>query len=140
MPSRHSRSGEEEFDPLTQVASEETLGERLMADLGAILAPEDMPIAEYLVQGLDDKGYLSTSIDEAAYELDVDERRVRNVLRQLQGLEKPVGIGARNLRECLLIQLDYLEQLGVEQPYARRSSPTTWSSWASTSSGGLRTS
>ena len=30
-----------------------------------------------------------------------------------------MGIGARNLRECLLIQLDYLEQLGVEQPYAR---------------------
>ena len=45
MPSG-TRSGEEEFDPLTQVASEETLGERLMADLGAILAPEDMPIAE----------------------------------------------------------------------------------------------
>ncbi len=118
LPNPALRSADDDFDPLTQVASEETLGERLTADLGAILAPDDMSIAEYLVGSLDDKGYLSTSIEEAAYDLDVDERRVRNVLRQLQGLE-PVGIGARNLRECLLIQLDYLEQLGTEQPYVR---------------------
>ena len=109
---------DEEFDPLTQVASEETLAEKLMAELGAVLDERDMPIAEYLVGSLDDKGYLSTSMDEAAYDLGVEEERVRAVLQQLQGLE-PVGIGARNLHECLLIQLDYLEQLGVQQPHAR---------------------
>jgi RNA polymerase sigma-54 factor len=109
---------DEEFDPLTQVASEETLAEKLIADLGAMLDEEDMGIAEYLVGSLDDKGYLSCSIEEAAYDLEVDEQRVRAVLKQLQGLE-PVGIGARNLHECLLIQLDYLDTLGVKQPHAR---------------------
>jgi RNA polymerase sigma-54 factor len=109
---------DDEFDPLTQVASEETLAEKLLADLGAILDQADMPIAEYLVGSLDDKGYLSATVEEVAYELDVDEQRVRDVLKQLQGLE-PVGVGARNLHECLLIQIAYLEQLGIRQPHAR---------------------
>lgn len=117
-PPSAQRLSDEEFDPLTQVASEETLAEKLLTELGAILDAEDMPIAEYLVGSLDDKGYLSASIEEAAYDLDVSEARVRHVLSALQGLE-PVGIGARNLHECLLLQLEYLENLGVKQPYAR---------------------
>jgi RNA polymerase sigma-54 factor len=111
-------TADDEFDPLTQVASEETLAERLLQELGTLVDDEDMRIAEYLVGSLDDKGYLSCSVDEAAYELEVDVRRVRHVLAALQGLE-PIGVGARNLRECLLIQLDYLERLGFQQRYAR---------------------
>jgi RNA polymerase sigma-54 factor len=109
---------EEEFDPLTKVASEQTLAERLLSDLGVILQEHDMKIAEYLVGSLDEKGYLSCSVEEAAYELEVDVQRVRGVLKALQSLE-PIGIGARNLRECLLIQMDYLEPLGLKQPHAR---------------------
>jgi RNA polymerase sigma-54 factor len=117
-PPSSQRLSDEEFDPLTQVASEETLAEKLLADLGAILDDEDMPIADYLIGSLDDKGYLSTSVEEAAYDLDVSEARVKEVLAQLQSQE-PIGIGARNLHECLLIQLAYLDVLGVKQPYAR---------------------
>lgn len=113
-----SLSDEEVFDPLSRVASEQTLAERLLVDLGAVLPEEDRPIAEFLVGSLDERGYLSCSVEDAAYELDVDEKRVRSVLKALQSLE-PVGIGARNLCECLLIQLDYLEQLGLRQPHAR---------------------
>jgi RNA polymerase sigma-54 factor len=76
-----------------------------------------MKIAEYLVGSLDEKGYLSCSVDEVAYELEVEVTRVRAVLKVLQSME-PIGIGARNLRECLLIQLDYLEQQGMSQPHA----------------------
>ena len=117
-PPGQVRLSDEEFDPLTQVASEETLGEKLLGELGAMLQDKDMPIAEYLVGSLDDKGYLGTSVEEVAYELDVDEDQVRHVLKALQSLE-PVGVGARNLHECLLIQLEYLEDLGVKQVYAR---------------------
>jgi RNA polymerase sigma-54 factor len=53
-----------------------------------------------------------------AFELDVDVDRVRAMLRVLQA-EEPVGIGARNLRECLLMQIDHLAQAGAAQPYAR---------------------
>jgi len=117
-PPSSQRLTDEEFDPLTQVASEETLAEKLLSELGAQLDDEDdMRIAEYLVGSLDDKGYLSASIEEVAYELDVTEDRVRRVLTVLQGLE-PIGIGARNLHECLLIQLAYLEAVGIKQPHA----------------------
>jgi RNA polymerase sigma-54 factor len=108
---------DDEFDPLTKVASEPTLAERLLSDLGTILPPDDMKIAEYLVGSLDEKGYLSCSVEEVAYELEVEEARVRAVLKALQSME-PIGIGARNLRECLLIQLEYLEGLGMQQPHA----------------------
>src|SRR2546421_25215 len=47
---------EEEFDPLTKVASEQTLAERLLSDLGMVLPESDMKIAEYLVGSLDEKG------------------------------------------------------------------------------------
>jgi len=108
---------EEAFDPLIKVASEQTLAERLLSDLGMMLADQDMRIAEYLVGSLDEKGYLACSIDDVAYELDVELDQVRAVLRTLQSME-PIGIGARNLRDCLLIQLRHLATLGLEQPHA----------------------
>src|SRR5919202_2456155 len=63
---------DEEFDPLTRVASEQTLAEKLMMDMGAVLPEEDMPIAEYLVGSLDEKGYLATRVEDVAYELEAE--------------------------------------------------------------------
>ena len=108
---------DEDFDPLTRVASEQTLAEKLMMDMGAVLPEQDMPIAEYLVGSLDEKGYLAARIEEVAYDLDVEVDRARAVLRVLQAQE-PVGIGARNLRECLLLQIQHLEERGLSQPHA----------------------
>ena len=105
-------SDDEDFDPLTRVASEQTLAEKLMTDMGAVLPEDDLPIAEYLIGSLDDKGYLAAKVEDIAFALDADVDRVRAVLRVLQA-EDPIGIGARNLRECLLIQIDHLEQHGV---------------------------
>jgi RNA polymerase sigma-54 factor len=111
-------AGEEEFDPMTQVAAEISLQERLISELRATVPRDLVHVAEYLVGNLDEKGYLSCSIEEAAYDSSVEEHEVEVVLSALQSLEPP-GIGARNLRECLLIQLDYLEAVGVNQPFAR---------------------
>src|SRR5919204_5009730 len=109
---------DEEFDPLTRVASEQTLAEKLLTDMGAVLPDEDMPIAEYLVGSLDEKGYLAARVEDIAYEMGEPVDKVRAVLRVLQAQE-PVGIGARNLRECLSIQISHLEERGLTQPYAR---------------------
>lgn len=108
---------EEEFDPITQVASEVSLQERLLNELRAVVEPGLMHVVEFLVGNLDEKGFLTCSIEEAAYDCGVEEHEVDVVLKLLQSLEPP-GIGARNLRECLLIQLEYLETLGVQQPFA----------------------
>lgn len=116
--SRDAGSDDDHLDPFAQAPAEETLAEKLLRELGTMLPEADMPIAEYLVGSLDENGYLKTTVRDAALELEVDEGRVQHVLQQLQSLE-PVGIGARNLRECLLIQLDYLERTGIRQRYAR---------------------
>src|SRR5947209_12503336 len=57
-------SRDEDFDPLTLVAAQVTLEEKLLVDLSAQVEPEDMPIAEYLVGSLDSVGYLRASTYE----------------------------------------------------------------------------
>lgn len=119
MMSSGRSAEEEEFDPLTQVADQMSLSEHLLMELQAILPAKELPIAEYLVGNLDERGWLACNVADVATFFGVDEEVVDHVLTELQTLE-PVGIGARDLRECLLIQLNFLEQEeGVFQPYAR---------------------
>jgi len=87
-------------------------------EMGAALPEEDMSIGEYLVGSLDEKGYLAIKLEDVAYELSVSLDHVRAVLRVLQAQE-PVGIGARNLRECLAIQITHLEERGMVHAHAR---------------------
>jgi RNA polymerase sigma-54 factor len=109
---------DEDFDPMTLTADHETLSERLLRDLGAILARSEMPIARQLVGNLDRRGYLDTSVEEVADLTGAEPARVEAVLAALQTLE-PVGVGARDLRECLLLQLDHLSNHGFACAVAR---------------------
>lgn len=74
------------------------------------LCQETTEIACYLIDELDDDGYLRRSILEVADDYGfgkgklVEEDKVESALRSLQKCE-PAGIGARNLHECLLLQL-----------------------------------
>lgn len=61
-------------------------------------------IGEHLIDNTDENGYLKIDISEVAEHLEVSEERVLSVLEKLQSLEPP-GICARDLRECLLLQL-----------------------------------
>lgn len=110
-------AAEDDFDPFTQVAAQMSLSERLLHDLQTMLPVSDMPIATYLVGNLNDNGYLQCSVEEVAHQFDVEVEAVERVLSALQSLE-PIGIGARNLRECLLIQIAYLEGEGISCPVA----------------------
>jgi len=66
---------------------------------------EQILIGEYIVDSLDDDGYLrSVTVEEIAEALDVDIEKVESALELVQSLDPP-GVGARNLKECLLIQL-----------------------------------
>ena len=108
---------EDEYDPLSRIPNGETLAEILLQQLEALVAPDDAPIAEQLVGNLNERGYLEIDIQEIADHLQVPVERVDYVLRQLQTLE-PLGIGARNLRECLLIQLGMLSEGDPPPPLA----------------------
>lgn len=114
--SYNTTAADEEFDPMTLVAAERTLGERLMADLRAILDVEDIFIAEFVIGSLDERGFLSFDVPAIARQLGVNEERVAHVLQELQHIGPP-GIGARDLRECLLLQLDYMvHETDLEEP------------------------
>jgi RNA polymerase sigma-54 factor len=67
-------------------------------------------IGEYLIDSTDDNGYITADISEVAAFLNVQEDTVLLVLNELQTIDPP-GICARNLQECLLLQLQQLEEI-----------------------------
>ncbi len=74
------------------------------------LSEEEREIACLIIGNLDQNGYLKASLDEIAEEANIDSEEVERVLRQVQ-LFDPVGVAARDLKECLLIQIRHL---GIE--------------------------
>jgi RNA polymerase sigma-54 factor len=114
-----SAADEHELDPLDFVGANETLEAYLLRQLGAIIGDDEYEIAEYLVGNLNSHGYLTATPAEAAAALHVPEDTVERVLAALQTLDPP-GIGARDLRECLLIQLRGFEERGEAPLLARR--------------------
>jgi len=105
------------FDASVYVPTPVSLSDILMHALQAELPAADTPIIEYLVGNLDEHGYLRSSIEEAARTLGSAPEQVERVLTTLQSLDPP-GIGARTVRECLLLQLRALEAEGRPQPIA----------------------
>jgi len=85
------------------------LKEHVHEQLLLSLPPEQHPIAEYLVESLDERGYLNTDIEEVALQLNCTPEAVEQVLHQLQQCDPP-GVGARDLQECLLLQLEALRR------------------------------
>ncbi|WP_281323160.1 RNA polymerase factor sigma-54 [Flavobacterium aestivum] len=77
-----------------------------------ILSDEERDIAEFLVGSIDDMGYIRRSIpdivDDMAFTqgLYTNEKEVENILQIIHELE-PTGVGARDLQECLLLQLKH---------------------------------
>jgi RNA polymerase sigma-54 factor len=77
-----------------------------------ILSDEERDIAEFLVGSIDDMGYIRRSIpdivDDMAFTqgLYTNEKKVENILQIIHELE-PTGVGARDLQECLLLQLKH---------------------------------
>jgi RNA polymerase sigma-54 factor len=108
---------DDDLEPLASIPTGETLAETLLQQLEALVSPDDALIAEQLVGNLNEHGYLEISLNEVAEHLQVPLERVEYVLSQLQTLE-PLGIGARNLRECLLIQLAAISEQEESHPLA----------------------
>ncbi len=106
---------DESDDPITRIPTGETLSEALLQQLTAIISPDDADIAEQLVGNLNERGYLDVTPEEIASYLQISPERVAYVLEQLQTLE-PLGIGARNPKECLLIQLHALNKVDPPPP------------------------
>jgi RNA polymerase sigma-54 factor len=79
--------------------------DRLLSQLRIITSdPIELAVGEYIIGSLNESGYLTCSLEEVANTFRVEMAVVERVLGYVQSME-PVGIGARNLQEALLIQL-----------------------------------
>lgn len=82
-----------------------TLEEHLLAQLNLLTMDEPTyQIARYIIQSLDEKGYLKTDLKFMAEVFAVSVQKVDSALKVVQSLE-PCGVGARSLPECLKLQL-----------------------------------
>lgn len=94
----------------------ESLAEYLLSQLlTKNLTKQQVKIAEYIVNCLDDKGYFTEDKAQLAKNLGTDTDRVEEVLSMLKKLE-PAGICAESLAECLILQL---ERKGMSTPVLR---------------------
>ena len=110
-PTPASRRDDDERDDFTQfAASEPTLHEHLMQQITLTgLTPRDKLIAEFVIGHLDEDGYLKQDLEELrqaaiAAMSDVEIEELQIALRHVQNLE-PTGVGARDVAECLELQL-----------------------------------
>ncbi len=79
------------------------------------ISDKDKKIAGFIIGNLDRDGYLKASVEEIAQDAGVDPEDVERVLKKVQEFD-PVGVAARDLRECLLIQI---EHLGIDDPLVK---------------------
>jgi RNA polymerase sigma-54 factor len=87
----------------------ETLGDHLLWQVHmAPLSETDRAIAETLIAGINEEGYQTATLAEVAETLDLPEEDIHAVHTWIMHLD-PVGVGARDLAECLEAQLDFME-------------------------------
>jgi len=108
----YSSDDEEKTTPLSGGVS---FHETLQLQIGSlILTEEEKIIAEFIVGSIDESGYLRRSIEDLIDDLAftqgilVEKEKVEYVLEKVQSID-PAGVGARNLQECLALQLERKE-------------------------------
>lgn len=100
----------EEFLERVPVAKQ-SFSDYLLSQLRLITDEQELlEIGEYIIGSLDDSGYLTCSLGEVAGTFGIAEEQVEKVLKIIQTFDPP-GVGARDLKECLLIQLETKEML-----------------------------
>jgi RNA polymerase sigma-54 factor len=111
FPTRTSAEDEERrqfmFDSLVAGTS---LQEVLLEQVRESALKQDLwPVAEMLIGNIDEYGYLKATIEELAGSTGLPQERILEVLKVVQSFD-PAGVGARDLRECLLLQLERSNQ------------------------------
>lgn len=101
-------TGSGEYDPIANISHQDSLQEHLETQVKLeALKPKDQEIALRLIEAIDNRGYIP-KYDEVrsqiTSELNIANRKVDEILKIIHTLE-PEGVGARTLKECLLIQV-----------------------------------
>jgi RNA polymerase sigma-54 factor len=103
-----SAASDDGHDFLSQQSVGESLHDHLTWQMQLTpFSPVDRAIAESIIDGIDEDGYLHTQLEDIITSIDdpdIEMEEVEAVLHRVQAFDPP-GIAARNLRECLQIQL-----------------------------------
>lgn len=118
VASGNSGAIDDDFDYDARHASTDSLQDHLLWQLNLTpMSDTDRDIALMLIDGVDDDGYLHTTVEDVLEsmdpELNVEEDEVMAVLHRLQQFD-PAGVFACDLRECLLLQL---HQMPADTPW-----------------------
>jgi RNA polymerase sigma-54 factor len=123
-PAAGYRDENDEGESPQGAADPVTLRGHLLAQLSFKLSERDLKLVTLLIDTLDDGGYLTQSLEELAGilppELEVEPEELQVALKHLQHLE-PAGVGAKNLSECLALQLAALPE---DTPYRNQALET----------------
>ena len=104
--SRQTFYGEEEnFDPYAALSAEDTFTDYLLRQLGEMKVDRTTErVCRYIIQDLDEKGYLGSSAEELSRCLGLPVEKTKEAVKIIQAMQPP-GVGAANITECLLLQL-----------------------------------
>lgn len=107
IPLRQSAEEEERRQfMLDSLVAATSLAQTLMEQLrDTDLSEEQRGIAELIIGNIDDYGYLKATVEELSVSTNLPVENISAVLKVIQTFDPP-GVGAANLRECLLLQLD----------------------------------
>jgi len=116
--------GDDDGDPADRMVQTDSLHDHLAWQLNlGQLSMRDLRIGLMLIDAIDDDGYLREPLDAIAQsllpEIQCTPDEILAVLRHVQRLD-PVGVGARDLGECLVLQLDNLPDDAPGRALARR--------------------
>jgi RNA polymerase sigma-54 factor len=113
---RAPSNADPDFDPMSFIANATDIREQILESAMASLDCErDQAIALVLVDAIDDRGFLSLSLEDVADAVGASELEVERVLSVVQEIAPP-GVGARSLQESLRLQVAYLQAEGVPVP------------------------
>jgi RNA polymerase sigma-54 factor len=116
MEYRAPSTADPDFDPMAFIANSTDVREQILESAMASLATrEAQAIALVIVDAIDDRGFLTLSLEEIAAETRADLCQVEAVLAVVQEIAPP-GVGARTLQESLELQVEYLKAEGVPVP------------------------
>lgn len=116
-PRARGPAGTDDVGALEQVASDTTLAMHLHGQLNLVpLSERELCMARAVIESLDDDGYLRIPLEEITMALQASPppqpEELMIALRRVQSLE-PAGVGARSVRECLLLQCPRIEDAGL---------------------------
>lgn len=103
-----SNYNQDDFNYENMVTYQPNLLEYLENQLYEVLTNKEIEAGKYILGNLDERGLLSTSTEEIANELNIEIKKVENIIKKIQQLE-PAGIATKNIKECYLIQLKQMD-------------------------------